>query len=185
MSVQTSTKVINTAINQHTCSSDNGENIKRRELNIRLRRQQHNVRFSRLGAKLSVVHNYDCDCDCDNFMHCKCNILRFRVHNNYDCDCDATAAWLRPFSLRGGARLQPITMQESVWAWSTSCSVIVFCYFHVFRPINRPKHNLIFTDILLFNYTIPQTFTVTSEHIRFYFLVFFSVLHFLVVVSVR
>jgi len=31
---------------------------------------------------------------------------------------------------------------------------------------------------------IPQTFTVTSEHIRFYFLVFF-VLHFLVVASVR
>ena len=32
---------------------------------------------------------------------------------------------------------------------------------------------------------IPQTFTVTSEHIRFYFFIFFSVLHFLVVVSVR
>ena len=31
---------------------------------------------------------------------------------------------------------------------------------------------------------IPQTFTVTSEHIRFYFLLF-SVLHFLVVGSVR
>ena len=31
---------------------------------------------------------------------------------------------------------------------------------------------------------IPQTFTVTSEHIRFYFLVFLF-LHFLVVVSVR
>ena len=31
---------------------------------------------------------------------------------------------------------------------------------------------------------IPQTFTVTSEHFRFYFLVF-SVLHFLIVVSVR
>jgi len=31
---------------------------------------------------------------------------------------------------------------------------------------------------------VPQTFTVTSEHIRFYFLVF-SVLNFLVVVSVR
>jgi len=30
---------------------------------------------------------------------------------------------------------------------------------------------------------IPQTLTVTSEHIRFYFLVF--VLHFLVVVSMR
>ena len=32
-------------------------------------------------------------------------------------------------------------------------------------------------------YVIPQTFTVTFEHIRFYLLVFF-VLHFLVVVSV-
>jgi len=33
---------------------------------------------------------------------------------------------------------------------------------------------------------IPQTvFTVTSEHVRFYFLVFFSVLQFLVVGSVR
>ena len=33
---------------------------------------------------------------------------------------------------------------------------------------------------------IPQTFTVTAEHIRFYFLVFFpSVFHFSVVVSVR
>jgi len=31
---------------------------------------------------------------------------------------------------------------------------------------------------------IPQTFTVTAEHIRLYFLVF-SVLHFLVVGSVR
>jgi len=34
------------------------------------------------------------------------------------------------------------------------------------------------------DYTIPQTFTVTSEHIRFYFLVL-SVLHFQVVGSVR
>jgi len=32
---------------------------------------------------------------------------------------------------------------------------------------------------------IPQTFTVTSEHIRSYFLVFFSVLHVLVVGSLR
>jgi len=31
---------------------------------------------------------------------------------------------------------------------------------------------------------IPQTFTVTSEHIRFYFFSF-SVLHFLFVLSVR
>jgi len=33
------------------------------------------------------------------------------------------------------------------------------------------------------DYMIPPTFTVTSEHIRFYFLLF-SVLHFLVVISV-
>ena len=34
------------------------------------------------------------------------------------------------------------------------------------------------------DYMIPQTFTVTSQHIRFYFLVF-PFLHFLAVVSVR
>jgi len=34
------------------------------------------------------------------------------------------------------------------------------------------------------HYMIPQTFTVSSEHIRF-LLFSFSVLHFLVVVSVR
>jgi len=33
------------------------------------------------------------------------------------------------------------------------------------------------------DYMIPQTFTVTPEHVRFFS--FFSVLHFLVVVSVR
>jgi len=33
------------------------------------------------------------------------------------------------------------------------------------------------------DYTIPQIFTVTSEHIRLYFCLVFSVLHFLVVVS--
>ena len=35
------------------------------------------------------------------------------------------------------------------------------------------------------DYMIPQTFTVTSEHIRFYFLVFCTFLNFLVVGSVR
>ena len=35
------------------------------------------------------------------------------------------------------------------------------------------------------DYMIPQTFTVTSEHIRFRLLFSFSVLHFLVVVSMR
>jgi len=46
--------------------------------------------------------------------------------------------------------LQPITMQESVWAWSTSCGFIVHCYFYVFRLIN--KGNLLFADLFfLFN----------------------------------
>jgi len=45
-------------------------------------------------------------------------------------DCDATAMWLRPemnmfIFLRGCTRLQPITMQESIWAWSTSCGIII------------------------------------------------------------
>jgi len=39
-------------------------------------------------------------------------------------------------------------MQESVWAWSTSCGVIVFCYFYVFRLIIRNN----FAVIFLFNY---------------------------------
>jgi len=38
--------------------------------------------------------------------------------------------------------LQPITMQESAWAWSTSCGVIVYCYFHMFWLIK--KNNLLF-----------------------------------------
>ena len=49
----------------------------------------------------------------------------------------ATAMWLQPeinvfIFLRGCTRSQPITMQESMWAWSTGCDVIVYCYFHVF-----------------------------------------------------
>jgi len=94
-----------------------------------------------------------CDCDCDD-RATSCNIVRFRVHN-CDWDCDATAMWLRPeinmfIFLRGCTRLQPIAMQESAWAWSTSCGVIVYCYFHVFRLIN--KDNLFFAVIFLFNY---------------------------------
>jgi len=42
---------------------------------------------------------------------------------------------------------------------------------------------IIFTYLL--TYMIPQTFTVTSEHIRLYFSVFFLFFHFLVVVSVE
>jgi len=47
------------------------------------------------------------------------------------------------------ARLQPITIQESLRAWSTSCGVIVYCGFHVFRLIT--KGNLLFAVIFLFN----------------------------------
>jgi len=42
--------------------------------------------------------------------------------------------------LRGCMRLQPITMPESVWAWSTSCGIIVYCYFYVFRLINKGSY---------------------------------------------
>ena len=52
--------------------------------------------------------------------------------------------------LRGCTRLQPNTMQESVWAWSTSCGVIVYCCFRVFRLIN--KGNLLSAVVVLFNY---------------------------------
>jgi len=49
---------------------------------------------------------------------------------------------------------------------------------------NSSHHSLSFSSSGLTTW-IPQTFTVTSEHIRFYFLVFFSILHFLVVGSAR
>ena len=79
-----------------------------------------------------------------------CSQLRLRLW----CYCDLTAMWLQPeictfIFLRRFTRLQPITMQESVWASSTSCGVIVYCY-HVFLLIN--KGNLLFAVILLFNY---------------------------------
>jgi len=41
-------------------------------------------------------------------------------------------------------------MQKSVWAWSTSCVVIVYCYFHVFRLINKGR--LLSAVIFVFNY---------------------------------
>jgi len=61
-----------------------------------------------------------------------------------------TVLWLRPeinmfIFLRGCTRLQPITAQDSVWAWSTSCGVIVCGYFYVFRLIN--KGSLLFADL--------------------------------------
>ena len=93
-----------------------------------------------------------CDCDCNN-RATSCNIVRFRVHN-CDCGCDATAMWLRTeinmfIFMRGCTRLQPITAQESVWAWSTSGGVIAYCYFYAFRLIN--KGNLLFADLFLFS----------------------------------
>jgi len=41
-------------------------------------------------------------------------------------------------------------MQESAWAWSTSCDVIVYCYFYVFWLIK--KDILLFAVIFLFKY---------------------------------
>ena len=52
--------------------------------------------------------------------------------------CDATAARNKLVHL--SARLQPITMPESVWAWSTSCGIIVYCHFCVFRLINKGSY---------------------------------------------
>ena len=51
--------------------------------------------------------------------------------------------------LRGCTRLQPITTQESMWAWSTKCGVTVYCYFYVFRLIN--KSSWLYAVIFLFN----------------------------------
>ena len=53
------------------------------------------------------------------------------------------------------------------------------------RAVHTMSRNLgVRREVQPQTYTIPQTFTVTSELIRFYFFSF-SVLHFLVVVSVR
>ena len=41
-------------------------------------------------------------------------------------------------------------MQESVWAWSTSCGVIVYCYFLRVSVINEGY--FIFAVIFLFSY---------------------------------
>jgi len=77
---------------------------------------------------LSVVHNYDW-CDWDKCA-ISCNFVFTIV--------TATVMQLRPeinmfISLQGCTRVHPITVQLSVWAWSTSCGIIVYCYFHVFR----------------------------------------------------
>ena len=66
---------------------------------------------------------------------------------NVTATVNATAMWLQPeinvfIFPRRCTRLQPITMQESVWAWSTSCGFIVHCYFYVFRFINKGNYCL-------------------------------------------
>jgi len=50
---------------------------------------------------------------------------------------------------RGCTMLQPISMEESVWAWSTGCGVIVYCYFHVFRLTNKGNYSLF--AVIFFN----------------------------------
>ena len=117
----------------------------------------HNVTIAYsvlLGCSETVTVKRCSHCDCDD-RATSCNIVRFRVHDYCDVDRDATAMWLRPeismFTfLRGCTRLQPITAQDSVWAWSTNCGVTVYCYFYVFRLIN--KSNWLFAVIFLFNY---------------------------------
>jgi len=47
-------------------------------------------------------------------------------------------------------------MQESLWAWSTSCGVIVYYYFRVFRLTKNG--NLFFAVIFLFNYVDFQRY---------------------------
>ena len=51
-----------------------------------------------------------------------------------------------------------MTMQESVWALSTSYGVIVYCYFHVVRVTN--KGNLLFA--VIFFYLITSVSYVTE-----------------------
>jgi len=70
------------------------------------------------------------------------------VHNR-DWDVTATRKKHVHYSATLHTRLQPITTQESVWAWSTSCGVIVYCYFHVFQLNN--KGNLLSAVVFLFN----------------------------------
>jgi len=85
------------------------------------------------------------------------------------CNYDVTAA--RNKRVYFSARLQPITTQESVCAWSTSCGVIVYCYFHAFHAsfsANPPYRSLSFFLIRVSLYGFPRLFTVTSEHIRLF-----------------
>jgi len=52
--------------------------------------------------------------------------------------------------MRGCTRLQPFTMQESVWARSTSNGVIVYCYFfYMFWLISK---NFLFAILSFFIY---------------------------------
>ena len=93
-----------------------------------------------------------CTIDCE--LKIATEWMKRGVHN---CDyatviqlwCDCNQKYMFIF-LRGYTRLQPITAQEYVWAWSTSCGFIVYCYFRVFRLIN--KGNLLLAVIFLFNH---------------------------------
>jgi len=53
--------------------------------------------------------------------------------------------------LRGCTKLHEVAANHNagigVWAWSTSCGVIVYCYSQVLQPIN--KGNLLFAAIQL------------------------------------
>jgi len=106
---------------------------------------------------LSVVHNFVTvlwlrlrrPCNVMQHRATSCSQLRLRLWSN----CDVTAARNKHvhFCLRSCTRLQPITMHESVWAWSTSCGVFVYCYFYAFLLIS--KGDLLFSVMSLFDYT--------------------------------
>jgi len=77
-----------------------------------------------------------------------------------------------------------------IWSFMPPTVILIIISCPSFIPDLKPSFSANPSHCSLFfffrtDYMIAQTFTVTSEHIRFYFLVFFSVLHLLVVVSVR
>jgi len=90
---------------------------------------------------LSVVHNFVTVLWLR--LRRPCNVMQHRATSCSQlrlwCNCDVTAARNKHvhFCLRSCTRLQPITMHESVWAWSTSCGVFVYCYFYVFLFISK------------------------------------------------
>jgi len=89
---------------------------------------------------------------------------RLKRRSQYDCDMTATAT-IKQTVRRHATSCDflftivtaTITMQESVWAWPTSCGVIVYCYFYVLGIIN--KDNLLFAVIF---HLITSTSYVTE-----------------------